>query len=385
MEEKFGVVVAIGLTFFGLMLIASEDMGLSLDFGGGEERDQVEMLSVNPGNVGEANSDIRTARLGTFNVGEGRGDIQVLREDRPKVSNALFSENPIEFSYNATQPEHANISFEVLGKEGSGALYIEANGERIFEEQLVTSGDENVRISSENLVPGVNEFKIGTTKGGLFSSAEYALEDFRATVNDRKFSDYRDSFQMYDYELQDYGFVGANLTFNIPADSAVATEPLQIHVNGNEIFNARSVRSDQSIEIPRGEADLHPGYNTISFETESDATYSIENAQITVRYIGQTAPTVEEYSFNLDEEDLSFVEREDTMEEISYNYQIVSGDRELYFELGEFNTTVEPVNGENTVEVPEDAFSSSNTLEIRSSGSFNMNDLRIFSEVNEDG
>lgn len=295
MEEKFGVVVAIGLTFFGLMLIASEDMGLNLDFGG-KDRDSVEMLSVNPGSIGEANSDIRTASLGSFNVGEGRGDIQVRRDDQVTVSNSLFSGSPLQFSYNATQPEHANISFEVLGKEGSGAVYIEANGERVFEEQLVTSGDENVRISSENLVPGVNEFEVGATKGGMFSSSEYALEDFRATVNDRKFSDYRDSFQMYDYELQDYGFVGANLTFTIPADAAVATEPLEIYVNGNQVFNARSVRSDQSIEIPRAEANLHPGYNTISFETEDDATYSIENAQVTVRYIGQTAPTVEDYS-----------------------------------------------------------------------------------------
>ena len=252
------------------------------------------------------------------------------------------------------------------------------NGKRVFEEKLVTTATETVNISGDNLKPGINSFKLGTTKGGLISSTEYALEDFEATVNDRKFNNHVDSFQMYQYELEEY--VGTNLTFNIPADSSIITKPLQISVNDNNIFDSRSVRSERSISIPRGAAELQPGHNTVRFETEADATYRIENAQVTVRYIGITESADRQIEFGINESNLDYVNRDSTEESVMFDYQEVTGGNTLYIEIGDFNRTISPVNGQNTMDLPEGILSESNTLEFESDGSFTLNNFRILSE-----
>jgi hypothetical protein len=377
MAERFGVVVAVGLTFFGLMLIAAQDIGIQIGAGGGTP-DRMVLASTNFGEVGGAKTDIRTTGFGTFSIGEGRGEIRVHRSDKLDLQNSLFSGNSLNFEYNATQPTEGAVSFEVLGKEGNGALYVEVNEKRIFEEKLVTEATETINISGNDLKPGVNTFEIGVTKGGFFSSTHYALEDFEATVTDRKFNDHIDSFQMYQSELRD--FVGTNLTFNIPADSSVITEPLRISVNDNNVFESRSVRSDQSISVSRRDAELHPGYNTISFETDADAQYTLENTQMTVSYIGITRSADKELRFDLNSTRRNYVDREDTNEYISFNYQMITEGNMIRMELGDFNTTVSPVNGENRVELPEGILSGSNSLEISSEGSFTLNDFKIISE-----
>lgn len=376
MAERFGVVVAVGLTFFGLMLIAAQDVGIQI--GGSGPPDRVVLESANFGEIGGATTDVRTASFGTFSIGEGRGEVRAYRNDEVDVSNSLLSGDSIMFDYNATQPTDAAVSFEVLGKEGEGDLYVEVNGNRVFQEPLVTTATETINISGDNLRPGINSFRIGTTKGGFLSSTTYALEDFEATVNDRKFNDHVNSFQMYEYELED--FVGANLSFNIPADTSVITEPLEIRVNDNTVFEARSVRSEKSISIPRREADLHPGYNAISFETEADAEYTLENTQLAVRYIGTTSSADREMTFSINSSNRNYVNREDTREYISFDYQILAGENNLRITVNDFNETLSPENGENTMEIPEGILSGSNTLEIEGDGSFILNDFRIISE-----
>jgi hypothetical protein len=376
MAERFGVVVAIGLTFFGLMLIAAQDVGIQI--GSGTQPDRMVLASTNFGEVGGAKTDIRTTEFGTFSIGEGRGEVRVHREDKIQLKNSPLSGESLSFSYNATQPTEGEVSFEVLGKDGNGAFYVEVNGKRIFEEKLVTTATETVEISGDDLKPGVNSFKVGVTKGGILSSTTYSIEDFEASVTDRKFNDHHDSFQMYQYELKD--FVGANLTFNIPTDSSVITEPLKISVNDNNVFDSRSVRSEQSVSISSREGELHPGYNSISFETEADAEYTLENTQMTVSYIGITQSADKEMDFDMVSKRLNYVNRDTTNEYIAFDYQMITEDNLIRIELDGFNKTLSPVNGENRVEIPEGILSRSNTLEIKSEGSFTLNDFKIISE-----
>jgi len=378
MAERFGVVVAIGLTFFGLMLIAAQDIGIQF---GGTQQDSIVLASENFGEIGGATSDIRTVNFGTFNIGEGSGQIQAYQSDKVDLKNSLFSGSSVNIDYNATQPTRAAVSFEVLGKEGTGAMYVEVNDKRIFEEQLVTSATETINISSKDLRPGENNIEIGVNKGGLLSSTHYALEDLEVTVNDRKFNDHVDNFQLYQHELKD--FMEANLTFNIPADSSVITEPLEVRVNDNEVFSRNSVRSSQNIGLSREEAELEPGYNTIRFETDADAQYTLENTQLTVRYIGTTRESDREIQFDMNSSRLNFVQRDNTEEELQFDYQVLAGSKNLEFRMGSFNTTISPINGENSVMIPGDAFSEENTLQITGQGSYTLNDVKIVSRRTE--
>jgi hypothetical protein len=97
MAERFGVVVAIGLTFFGLMLIASQDIDVGLNFGGGDQQEELVMVSESFGELGGATEDVRTTSFGTFNIGEGMGQLQAYQNNRKTVSNSLFSGDSIEF------------------------------------------------------------------------------------------------------------------------------------------------------------------------------------------------------------------------------------------------------------------------------------------------
>ena len=374
MAERFGVVVAIGLTFFGLMMIAAQDVGFQF---GSTSPDSMVLASQNFGEIGGATSDIRTVNFGSFNIGEGRGQIRAYQADQKDLENSLFSGNTLTVKYNGTQPTGGNVSLEVLGKEGSGALYVRVNGKKVFEEQLVTTATETIEIPGNDLKPGMNTIEIGVNKGGLLGSTEYALEDLEVTVNDRKFNDHVDNFQLYEYELRD--FMEANLTFNIPADSSVLAAPLEVEVNDNTVFSRETVRSTQNIGLSRQEADLRPGYNTIEFKTDAEAKYRLENTQMTVRYVGTTRPTSKNITFYLNETRRDFINREDTQERLSFNYQMLSGFKTLDIYLGSFNTTLSPVNGENTLKIPEDAFSTENTLEIEGQGSYTLNDVKVTS------
>lgn len=381
MAERFGVVVAIGLTFFGLMLIASQDIDIGLNLGG-EEREQVVMVSESFGELGGATRDIRTSQLGTFSIGEGLGNIRAFERNRAELTNSLFSGDSIQFEYNATEPRYAVLDFEVLGIQGSGAMYVEANGERVFERQLVSSSDETVNISSEYLNNGINNFKIGVNKGGLLGSTEYVIEDIEAYVRDRRFNDRTETFQMYDYEIRD--FVGANVSFTIPVDTAVVTQPLEVEVNGNELFSETSVRSEQDVAITKTNADLRPGANTVTFSTDADASYKIENAQIAVRYIGATEGIERNVDFELSERQISYIQREETEETLSFDFQALTGVRDIEITINDYSTSISPSNGENTEEIPEDVFQEENDVQITASGSFVMNDLNIMSEVEEE-
>lgn len=376
MAERFGVVVAIGLTFFGLMLIASQD----IDIGFGEDpRDGVVMMSENFGELGGATEDVRTMRFGSFNVGEGLGDIRAYRSDRETLSRSLFSSSTVNFDYNATQPRYAELSFEVLGTDGSGALYVEANGERVFEEQLVSTAQETVNISSDALNNGMNDFEIGVNRGGLLGSTEYVIEDVELHVRDRRFNDHIESFRLHQYEIRD--FVESNISFNIPVDGSVVTQPLEIDVNDNNVFSQTSVRSDQQVSITPSNADLRPGLNTVRFSTEDDAEYELENTQLSVRYIGTTQGAERTEEFQLTDQQISFIGRDDTLEEVKFNFQTLSGNRDLQITVNDYETDVNARNGENVIELPEDVFENDNSFTVSGDGSFIMNDVEITSEV----
>ncbi len=380
MAERFGVVLAIGLTFFGLMLIAAQEIDLGFDFGDDGEEPLV-MASESFGEIGGATEDVRTTQFGSFNVGEGLGDIRAYRADRLELRRALFSERSTTFDYNATQPEYAEISFNVLGRDGTGALYVEANGERVFEEPLVSSAEETINISSDFLNTGMNEFKIGTNRGGLLSSTEYVIRDVEMNVRDRRFNDHVDDFRLFQYEVED--FVGANLSFSIPVDGSVVTEPLEIEVNDNQVFRQDPVRSDQTVELTPSNADLSPGLNTVRFSTEADGSYELENAQLAVRYIGTTQGAERSLDFELAEEELSFIQREDTEETVSFNFQALSGNRDIDLTINDYETTITARNGENTEVLPEDIFEEENTVNIQGAGAFVMDDFTLESEVVE--
>jgi hypothetical protein len=381
MEDAFPVVVVVGLAIFGMFWVGSQADGDFISIGGGDQPDSMLLYSAEPGTIGESNEDFRSVGFGTFTVGEQRGDIQAYTSEREEISRGLISGESIEVNYNATQPEDGRVSFEVLGREGSGKIFVAVNGNRIFEAATISGATPEINISQNDLQPGMNNIKIGTTKSGIFEGARYALEDIEVTVEDRKFHDHTTYFQMYDHELN--SFRPSNLTFTVPVDSSTPQEPLEIQINDNQVFSQRIGRSTQGVTITPQNSDLRTGYNTINFGTDGESKYTIENADLQVRYAVNVQPARKNFNFELNDNRLDYIERDNTKEELSFQYQRTTRAEPVEIQVNDAFYRIEPENGINTVELEEEVFEEENSFSISSNQTFRIQNLQMISEMDE--
>ncbi|MFB6180536.1 MAG: hypothetical protein ABEJ93_01535, partial [Candidatus Nanohalobium sp.] len=375
MEQGFAVVLVAGLAVFGLMFIANQSGFADT----APEGDKIVFAKENIGTVGGARADKRRITFRDFTVGETRGKIQAFTADQRKISGSLFSGKTINIRYNATQPTGGQVKFEVLGRTGKGKIWIKVNGEQVFNAATIAGATPTVDIPRKHLKPGTNNIEIGTTRGNLLSSASYSLEDIEVTVNDRRFHDFQSSFKLYQHELNNY--IGSNLTFTIPMDASKPAKPLEVYVNGNRIFSQSIVRSTQEITVDKREAELTPGYNTIKFETEGEAKYSVGKPEINIRYLGRTRPGSARTTFTLSQSQLNYAEKEETEEKITFDYQnMLPSKSRMKLSLNQDTYSTIPFNGGNTVEINATSLETGeNNLIIQSNGSYQIQNLQILS------
>jgi len=381
MEQGFAAVLVIGLTVFGLAFIANES-NLSTSE---EPADELTIFDKNVGTVGDVTEDFRTVEIGQFSVGEGRGDVQAYRSDSGEISNGFLSKNSINFDYNASQPRDGELSFRVIGREGSGSVYFEVNGEKIFEEPMTSdfsgTGTE-IDIRQGILDSGINTFELGTTRGGLLGDTTYSLENIELEVNDRNYHERVENFRIYTHELEN--FRGAQASFTIPLDDSVPSNPLEIRVNGNTVSEETRAQGDYSVDIDTSNADLRPGRNTIRFTTSGRSFYNLENTDVRVEYAVTSDPETRSERINLSEGELEFVDREDTSERIEFNYVNLNNPNNLQIDLNDESYELRPQNGVNTVEINEGVLEEDNILSLSSEGSFRMENLQLSSRVDEE-
>lgn len=388
MDQKFGAVVIAGITIFGLAFVmdqASTDNGFFDSEPGETEVDRMVLHQEHIGTVGESSHDFRNIDLGDFNVGRARGDVRGYFTENAEIEDRWRGGESLNFFYNATTPREAEVSFTVLGRENTGAVYLEANGQRVFEEQLVTGSSPEIEVPERYLSPGMNSFELGVKRPGILSSSKYYLEDVELRVNDRKFHDHVDNFRLFDYEIED--FVESDLQFDITR--AERTDPLRIYINDKKLYEKDQQRiSAETVEFNPQNANLRPGSNKIEFKTRDEARYDIENAMITMRYLGNIDSQNVVTGFNLNQTERDYIEREDTREDILLDYQnLLPSPRPVEVRLNDFSRTIEPrENRVYNVTVPEGEFEHSNRLEVRSNGTYELENLEVVSErIEEDG
>jgi hypothetical protein len=378
MEDAFPIVVAIGLAIFGMFWIVGQ-AGDDFDIGFGEEEpDRILIHSSNPGTIGESNEDFRTVDLGSFTAGELRGDVQAYTSDKEEIKNKLIGNNETVVNYNATQPGPGKVTFEVLGRDSPGKIYVKVNGNEVFKAATISGATPEINISQYQFKPGMNTIKIGTTRAGILGSTTYTLEEVKVSVEDRKFHDYTDYFQIYDYELE--GFRPSNLTFQIPVDGSTPTQPLSIDVNDRTVFSQEIGRSTQNIELTPANADLSTGYNEIEFYTDGEAKYRIENAEVQIRYAVDAAASEETIEFDLSQDNLDYIEKDSTNERLTYRYQKETIAEPIDLQINDAIYTIDAENGWGAKELDEDIFQQENQLTILGNQTFTLENLQIISE-----
>ena len=104
-----------------------------------------------------------------------------------------------------------------------------------------------------------------------------------------------------------------------------------------------------------------------------------------MRYIGRTDSETVNLNFEMTQSQLSYVEKEDTVEKIGFDYQKqLPSTNELVISLNGNEYTHLPENGYNELELNPEDFQEENSLSIRSEGSFRMQNLQIQSERSEE-
>lgn len=378
MEDAFPMIVVIGLAIFGMIWVGTQaDTNFDFDFSD-ETPDSMMIHSEDPGTIGASQEDFRTEDFGSFTVGELRGQVQAYTSEKETVKDSLLGGEKIEIEYNATQPGDGQITFEVLGTEGQGEIWVKVNGNWIYSAATVADATPEITIGQDNFKPGMNKIEIGTSRPGLLGSSTYAIEDIKVSVEDRKFHDYTDYFEVFKHELD--GVRPSNLTFQIPLDSSIPEEPLKIEVNNKEVFSRAVGRSTQQVVITPQNSDLSTGYNTIKFSTSGDSKYRIENAELPVRYSIKVREPKKTMEFDLDQETLDYTERGNTWEELRFEYRRKADTAPVQVILNGAIHTVEPGNGFKTVQINEGTLQKENTLTIKSNQTFTAKNLQITSE-----
>jgi len=379
MDDGFPIVVVLGLAIFGMIWIGSQTGdGFGIN---GEQAEEMTLYSSSPGTIGESNEDFRTISFKDFTVGETRGDIQAYTSERERLANGILSGQKVVINYNATQPGQGQVNFEVLGRQAKGKIYVKVNGNQVYKAATISGATPEINISRDNFNAGRNKIVIGTTQPNPLKKAVYTIEDVEVTVNDRKFHDFTGYFQMYQHELD--SFRPSNLTFQVPVDQSIPQEPLGVEVNEQEVFNQRIGRSTQEITLTPGNADLSKGYNTIKFGTDGESKYTVQNPEIQVRYAVNVQPATDTVNFELDQGELDYAQRDNTEETLRFNYQRTNSAAPLTIQLNNFNETITPQNGINTVDIEEDTVEEENTLDISSSTTFNIEKLNLESKKSE--
>jgi len=375
MEQAFVVVMVAGLTVFGLVFVSMEGFSTT------ESGDQMVLFNKTVGTVGDITEDLRTVELGTFTVGEGRGEVQAFRSDEETISHGRMFSDPLTFQYEASQPRNGTLNFRVIGREGDGSVYVNVNGNRIFEEPMVSdfsgTGTE-IDIGQSSLNAEVNNFEIGTTKGGLLSSTEYLLEDVELEIDDRKYHERRETFSMYTHEFEN--FRGAEVGFRIPADASAPAEPLEIRVNDNTVNEQARAQGEYTVDLTEQNSDLRPGQNEIHFLTSGQAFYDIKNAYIEVGYAVTSDPESQTEEIQLSESELDYVNNDNTDEALNFKYVNLNNPNNLQIDLNNESYSLNPQNGRNTQEINEGVLGEDNILTLSSQGSFRIENLELVSE-----
>lgn len=365
-----------GLTVFGLVIIADQASDNGIFEPTEEEPEETVYFTESFGTVGETAADHRTVELGDFTAGEGRGEVLGFQQERTTVNDRIFRGQSLNFEYNATQPRNGNITFEVLGRDTPGTVYVRVNGETVFNEHLIATSTPEVHIPEEHMRHGINRFEIGVNRDGFFSSSEYVLEDVELRVSDRKFHAHRDSFRIYGYEIEDH--LSSDLNFRI--GESIKEEPLQIHVNDEEVYSREQVRTEEEVEIDL--EHLRTGSNSIRFSTDRPARYVLEDVDITMRYIGPVNTRRISTDFQMDADQRDYAHRDETSEHMRFQYRsLLPTTRPLEIRLNDDVRTVTPSNGLNRYEIPEGTLQEHNSLEIRSNGTYIMENFEIRSMV----
>ena len=221
----------------------------------------------------------RPIYIGDFTVSFAKGTEVVKTEENIEVRKNLNEDKKVSMSgiieRDIDLVTDGSISIDVLYTNREGNLVVKFNNQVVFNKKAMPG--EIVIPISKTLLNRYNVIQISTTGPGwkFWSKSVYEIDKVEFSINFFGDLGTEETFNVYRDEI--INFKEGRLEFYV--ESYEGPGSLTVEINGYPIYQGRQrgrfVRNFDYVDV-----GLVRGPNTISFSTERDTTYEIENIRI---------------------------------------------------------------------------------------------------------
>ncbi len=373
MASEFIYVLGAGLT---VLVLGGLLAGFAGDVSPGDgETVEEPVFQESIGTIGEIQASSRTVSFGDLTVEDSSPNTTATTRDAVRVgSNVLGSSTEI-IEFNAQRPRKAYISFIPSRSASPEDLVVELNGEEMEVPDYETG--ERVTLSSDNVEKGSNVVRIAAREPGLavWKMPAYTLENFEVTVNDRGNSQVLKPFRAYPYEVE--GFDRGEIRFSVTED-VVSTEPLRIDINGDTILDRKTIKRPRPYTQTffSNTTALTAGENVLALRTSGDASYTVDNLELTMQFIaGETRRSVTR-NFELSGSDYDSIGEDNGRVHLQVDRVILERPVTVHLNNRSFTRSLTP--GTNTFKFGQEAVSEGdNSFRMTTEGSYRLTSVNI--------
>jgi len=338
-------------------------------------RKNVTIYSEDIGPIGKIQKSYRDINIGQASAGVTKGQSTVKDYQQIEVSNGLLSKNFVEEEFYANSPEAATLSFRVGQTNLYGKLWVKVNGNKVFEAMAGQNTEPEVKL--EGLQTGKNKVTIGVagSPAKFWASSLYQLHDVKLQLTDYRHKSFQQSFEINEYETT--GFSSGKLNFKV--EQALRKEALRIGINGHNVYSGRPMKRPMlyTVDFYANNTALSVGENQLTVTTGEDSYYELDNFGIRIYYYGNPEEKTIVRQFTIDKQAYQKLAKDDYQGFISFDTDThLRGDLNLKLPLRTFS--LRPKTGGNHLYFDsEDVKQGSNQLKLRTSGRFDLQNLKI--------
>lgn len=316
----------------------------------------------------------RHVRLGDFSVGHTVAVEPVIAPvEEVRLQNGLFfPEKTLPAEFSGVSADAAYISFTVAETNSYGPLNVILNGKEVKNLSISEKGRYVVKLEGleeENRV----ELRAGNSWLRVWAPTVYLLEDVSLGVEQWTYEEKVLPFNVYSYEYD--GWHAGLVSFQV--SDALRNEPLVIEVNGVRIYEDKPLAGAVIYEagFSKTETGISMGENVIAFKAGRESEYALKGADIQIFYYDADHPASQEYSFELDTDELEVV-RNSTVQ-LSFDCKSLPV-ADLRINVNDKPVEYELDQGVNEIIISSGKFVwGDNTIEFSTFGTYELEDVAI--------
>jgi hypothetical protein len=249
-----------------------------------QERGQVTLpltIKVKTKSEGGTEQLSRAIYIGDFTVSYAQGTETVKTENDIEVKKSMSEDKKTTISASIGRDinlvTEGSLILDVFYTNGEGNLVIRFNNEVVYDDKPAL-GEIIIPLSKNSIKP-YNVIEISTSKSDwkFWTTSVYNIEKLEFKINYFGDIEKKETFEVYSDELT--YFKEGLVSFTVV--NYEGTGHLKVDINGYLLYDGAR-RGPFELNFNFADVGLVKGMNTISFTTEKETSYEIENAKIVI-------------------------------------------------------------------------------------------------------